>query len=183
MTEEQIRGQYFDWRLGLIGEIYHGREYMNLLRHLDTIPFTYTQPRDGDREADGIDFRYRFGYEQHYDSRVIASCLDNRPCSVLEMMVALAFRCEEQIMADAEYGNRTGQWFWAMIESLDLLDMYDEQFDAQHVDAVVDRFLDRRFSWNGEGGLFTVRNPRRDMRSTEIWYQMCYYLNDISEAS
>jgi len=99
------------------------------------------------------------------------------------MMAALAFRCEEQIMSDAEYGDRTGEWFWAMIESLGLTGMDDEHFNKQFADDVVDRFLDRNYSRNGEGGLFTVQNPRRDMRSTEIWYQMCFYLNDISEAS
>ena len=32
---------------------------------------------------------------------------------------------------------------------------------------------------DGKGGLFTIRNPRFDMRSMEIWYQMNCYLNEI----
>lgn len=167
----------------MIGETHRGRGYINLLRCLDHIPFMYTLPKDGDREGDGVDFRYRFGYEYSYDSRIIASYIDDHPCSVLEMMIALAFRCEEQIMSDVEYGNRTGQWFWSMIDSLGLLNMHDENFDERKVKSVIECFQNREYGRNGKGGLFTVRNPRRDMRSTEIWYQMCYYLNDVSEAS
>lgn len=51
---------------------------------------------------------------------MIASYLDNRPCSVLEMIIALAIRLEEHIMDDPDIGNRTGQWFWDMIVSLGL---------------------------------------------------------------
>ena len=32
--------------------------------------------------------------------------------------------------------------------------------------------------FESEGGLFTVNNGR-DMRRTEIWYQMNYYLSEI----
>ena len=43
---------------------------------------------------------------------MISAYLDNKTCSVLEMMIALAIRCEEHIMDDPDVGNRTGQWFW-----------------------------------------------------------------------
>lgn len=38
--------------------------------------------------------------------------------------------------------------------------------------------MEREYERNGEGGLFTVNNGR-DMRTTEIWYQMNYYLSEI----
>jgi len=39
--------------------------------------------------------------------------------------------------------------------------------------------MDREYSYNGEGGLFAVQHPRRDMRTVELWWQMCWYINTI----
>ena len=50
--------------------------------------------------------------------------------------------------------------------------------DRYFVDQTLERFLERGYGRNGEGGLFTVDNGR-DMRNTEIWYQMNYYLREI----
>lgn len=110
---------------------------------------------------------------------MIASYLDNRPCSVLEMLIALAFRCEEHIMTDPDIGNRMGQWFWNMIVSLGLGSMSDSRFDAAYTDDVISRFMNRKYKRNGEGGLFTVERCKYDMRTVEIWWQMNWYLDSI----
>lgn len=99
--------------------------------------FTYTIALDGNRYDDGIDLRYRFGNEQGYRDNMIASYLDNRPCSVLEMIIALAIRLEEHIMDDPDIGNRTGQWFWDMIVSLGLGSMDDSKFDKAYAIDVI----------------------------------------------
>ena len=109
---------------------------------------------------------------------MIASCLDNRPCSVLEMMVALAIKIEEQIMDDPDIGNRTGLWFWKMIENLGLKNMRDAVIDTDYVEKIIFRFLDRNYQRDGSGGLFIVHG-HGDLRNVEIWYQMLWYLNDI----
>jgi hypothetical protein len=95
------------------------------------------------------------------------------------MMVALAIRCEETIMDDDRIGNRTGQWFWSMIHSLGLTPMTDQDFDAQQVDAIVARFLNRDYEPDGSGGLFTVSDCKYDMRKVEIWCQLSWYLGSI----
>ena len=81
-------------------------------------------------------------------------------------------------MDDPDIGNRTGQWFWSMLVSLGIGAMDDRKFDRYFVDRTLERFLDRGYERNGEGGLFTVNNGR-DMRRTEIWYQMQYHLGEI----
>lgn len=178
MRSDELNNEYFKWMCQLVcGEQYSKTlSYRKLLRYLNRIEFVYIIEMDGNRAADGMDLRYRFGYEQGYSNPMIATCLDNRPCSVLEMMVALALRCEEHIMEDDEIGDRTGQWFWNMVVSLGLGSMTDTRFDPEYVDDVIERFMDRKYERNGKGGLFTVENTRRDMRSIEIWYQMCMYL-------
>ena len=101
------------------------------------------------------------------------------PCSVLEMMVALAMSCEN-IMNDPQIGDRTGQWFWNMIISLGLGSMTDIRFDKEYCLEVIYRFLDREYEPDGKGGLFTIRNCDTDLRNVGIWYQTCWYLNNIS---
>lgn len=180
MTKARMNKLYFDWMYDLVCpvEYTNGRSYRELLRYLNSIDFTYTIPMDGNRAEDGIDLRYRFGYECGHDDLLISNFLDIYPCSVLEMMVALSIRCEDRIMEDPDFGNRTGQWFWTMINNLELDSMTDEYFDDIYVDIVITRLLNREYEPNGEGGLITVDNGY-DMRSVDIWYQMCYYLDEI----
>ena len=109
----QIENQYFDWMCRMVAsKKYKTRFYRELLHFLHGIEFTYTIAMDGNRASDGIDLRYRFGYEEGYDNRLVTHYLDDKPCSVLEMLVALSMRCEETIMSDGEC-DRTGVWFWS----------------------------------------------------------------------
>lgn len=181
MTRKELNNLYFEWMYQLVdGKGYsEGRSYRKLFKHLHKTEFTFSIPMDSNRAEDGVDLRYRFAYEKSYDSRIIATYLDDRPCSILEMMVALSLRCEEHIMDDPDIGNRTGQWFWAMIRNLGLDSMDDSNFDAAYVDDIIDRFLEREYSPNGDGGLFTVKNRSYDLREIEIWYQMCWYMDNM----
>lgn len=173
-----IEEEYFEWICNLICDRGHSKlSYKKLLLYLYDKQFNYIIEMDGNRAADGEDLRYRFGYICGYNDNYISSELDNKPCSVLEMMVALALRCEEHIMEDTNYGDRTSKWFWGMIDSLGLSDMYNDRFNLSYANVIMNRFMNRNYDRNGRGGLFTVKNPEHDMRSTEIWYQMCMYLN------
>lgn len=182
MTRNELIKSYFNWMYELVNsnKRYSKKPtYKKLLRYLNSIDFQYTIPMDANRAEDGVDLRYRFAYEYDYDERLIAEYLDNHPCSVLEMLVALSLRCEEHIMDDPDVGDRIGQWFWTMIVNLELGSMHDDNFDEMYVDEIIDRFHDHLYGPRGEGGLFFVENPQRDMRNVEIWYQMCWYLNEI----
>ena len=178
MTRNELNNEYFDWMYQLVcneGKPY----YRKLLQYLHSVDFEYINPMDGNRAEDGVDLRYRFGYQYSYEGPMIATYLDDRPCSILEMMVALAIRCEEHIMDDPDIGNRTGRWFWIMITNLGLDYMDDDSFVLAEADEVIERFLNREYGRHGEGGLFTIEHCRRDLRTVEIWYQMCWYLDDI----
>ena len=143
------------------------------------IDFTYTISLDANRYEDGIELRYRFGIENDIDAAVIASKLDICPCSVLEMMIALSLRIEDNIMIDLDEGSKSERWFWDMVENLGLLDMTNMYYDPEKVNRIIISLLDRTYSRDGKGGLFTVPNYRYDMRRTEIWYQMMWHLDNI----
>lgn len=150
--------------------------YRKLLMHLHSTEFVFVLPMDENRAGDGVSLRYRFALDQ--DQEELADYLDG-PCSVLEMMIALAIRCEENLMDDLEIGERTGQWFWNMITSLGLGSESDISFDKRYVEDAIERFLYREYEPDGRGGLFTIRNSRRDLRDIEIWLQMNDYIKSI----
>lgn len=175
-----LENEYFDWMYRLVYADAKGPSYRKLLRHLHDVPFRYAVAMDGNRAEDGINLRYRFGDERGIADSIIASCLDGRECSVLEMMAALAVRCEEHIMDDPDIGDRTGVWFREMVESLGLGGMTDGRYDRGLVRERLDRFLDREYGRDGRGGLFTVvRYDHIDMRSKEIWYQAMWHFDEV----
>ena len=176
MTSYELRDEYFEWIFDLVcGNRYSKPfSYRKLLMYLFDTEFRYSIPRDANRAEDGIALRYRFR------SSSGKSVSMNRPCSVLEMMVALSIRCEENIMDDPNIGDRTSQWFWSMVNSLGLGSMSDDRFDINYVENAIERFLDRDYEPNGKGGLFTIRNCEYDLRTVEIWYQLCWYLDSIT---
>ena len=182
MKNEVIDG-YFEWMYHLVCKDVNSLSYRKLLCQLYDTPFEPRIAMDENRAEDGVELRYRFGYEHGLDGATIAGCLDNRDCSVLEMMVALSIRCEEHIMNDPDIGDRTGKWFLDMITNLGLDEMTDERYDKQYVGKVLGRFMDRAYERNGEGGLFTVHHNRIDMRSVEIWYQARWYFDEVLKKS
>lgn len=182
MTRTNIEQEYFEWMYELICDGRYSKEtsYKKLLTYLHDVEFVYSIPKDSNRAEDGEDLRYRFAYEMydHNDRDYVVDCL-SRPCSVLEMMIALAIKCEET-MDDPSVGDRTGQWFWRMIVNLGLGGMYDRRFDIKYVGEVVDRFLRRDYEHDGSGGLFRVKHCEHDMRKFEIWIQMLWMLDTIT---
>lgn len=176
MTRDDIRNEYFYWLVGLVcnGRFSKENSFENLLAYLHETEFVYLIPKDVNRANDGINLRWRFECEEHHSSN------HHGPCSVLEMMVALAVRCEEAIMDNPSYGDRTGQWFWGMIVNLGLGSMSDSNFDRRYVEETVNRFLNREYEPDGRGGLFRVKQCTQDLRDVEIWYQLCWYLDSIT---
>lgn len=171
-----MRDDYFDWLYDIVCK---SDKYKVLCAFLHGQEFTYTIPMDDNRYEDGISLRYRFGYECDLPDYRIADEIDNRPCSVFEMMVALALRMEEDVMACPGL-NRTSEWFEAMIVSLGLEDMTNERFIENRCSRVIVNFLNRDYAKNGQGGLFTVDDMAyRDLRTVEIWYQAIWFLNDV----
>ena len=188
MTRDKLKADYLRWLYQLICRNREERRryanYHKLLEYLHDIQFTSPIEMDSNRADDGINLRYRFGYEYHYDQRYISNNLDTYPCTVLEMMIGLSLRCEENIMSDPDIGDRTGFWFWMMIDNLQLLPMNDDAFDSDYVRYRMLIFLERKYNYNGSGGgLFVVKDPLKDMRRVEIWYQLCWCLNNIIERS
>lgn len=176
--EDRINDDYFEWlcELADVKRFSKHISYRKLLMHLHNIEFTWFVPHDDNRADDGIQLRRTYAISKN-DVELSDYILG--PCSVLEMMVALANRCES-FMDDIAMGNRTGQWFWGMVHNLGLSPMTDDAFERDTVDEIVGRLLNREYEPDGRGGLFTVRNCAHDLRAVEIWSQLSWYLDSIT---
>jgi hypothetical protein len=98
---------------------------------------------------------------------------------MLEFLIGLAGRMAF-IMGEEGNPLHTGYYFWQMIENLRLGKLSDDRFDELNgsffTQEAVDRVLYRTYDRNGRGGLFPLKNPEKDQRGVEIWYQMQEWL-------
>lgn len=171
---------YSDWMRKFVFRNAREREhYGYLLDALDASMFYFSIPMDENRMTDGIDLRYRFAYENGYDNHEVENALrHNSSCSMLEMMVALSIKGDEHILYDFDTGGRADYIFKIMLESLEFENMTNDRFDPGYVEMKINNLLNHNYDYNGYGGLFVVKNPRRDMREVDIWYQMNWYIQD-----
>lgn len=182
-----IEQDYFRWLYDFVCADRYDEQYISyrkLFEHLHDTEFTWMRrrfPLDENRAKDGVDLRRRFilglpDYRNDYDEYMDAL---EGPCSILEMILALALRMEEDTMADPELGNRASYWFWVMLKNLDISTMTDARYDERVVTRALDIFLDREYEPNGRGGLFELRHHSIDLRTVDIWVQANWFMDEI----
>ena len=145
-------------------------EYYEVLSRLYKTAFVAFVKGDQNRAKDGESLRGL------YEDETGESCDIYGDCSVLEMMVALAMRCEEQIMYDPDEGDRTHVWFWEMFSNLGLDELGGNRFDDLKFCDILCHFLGRTYNKNGHNGPFYIPGFEGDMRKIELWYQLGYYI-------
>jgi len=183
MESKKIIESYFQWLVSQVCTRKERKEYNDVLRVLHATTFRFSIERDMNRAADGIDMRSRFADEKGI------SCEERRnaitgPCTVLEMLVGLADRAVFSMIE----GEITGEddemhWiFWVMMSNLGLVGLKNESYSYSKAMKHIDIFLDRKYAYNGEkGALFKVSEPRNDLREVEIWFQMCWFISEITD--
>ena len=101
-------------------------------------------------------------------------------CTVLEMMIALAIRCELDVAGDPSSENRTSHWFDVMLESMGLTQYTGDSYKDDSVANIIWKMQNHDYLPNGEGGLFKIPNGTGfDMTKIEIWSQMNAYISVI----
>jgi hypothetical protein len=94
---------------------------------------------------------------------------------MLEMLVGLSRRLSIQ------GGGEPREWFWHLIENLELEEYNDETpIPQREVDEVLERVIWRLYKKNGRGGLFPLRRTTDDQRRVELWRQLNAYLLERS---
>jgi len=181
MSTGTIDDQYLEWLYGQIGSIRNNdpaRAYWELAKQLYRTRFTWSVYYDDNRAEDGKCLREEFLHVMDFD------ILESDPwltedCTVLEMLIALSRR------AAFESSEEAGDWFWKMIDNLEI--RYPDQVYSNQVQMDVAHklnvFLNRQYQRNGDGGLFPLRNAKRDQRKIEIGFQLEAYLLEGRTAS
>lgn len=170
---------YFDWLVMTVAPHYYQREkYSELLFVLYRTEFYWTIARDRNRAIDGLDLRGK------YERDTGEYCDAEGGCSVLEMLIALAIRCEKELMYDPELGDRTDLWFWMMIENLGLDEfdsgIYEDSpaFFEEEIQYILERFMDRKYGKNGEFCAFPISFFDPNFRKMELAYQLNYFIKE-----
>lgn len=181
---EERYPDYFSWlcEMVCVDGRYTDEAYWILAKALWDTDFTWILPMDESRAKDGEYLRYLYeldGGTDGYDG----------PCTVLEMLVALADRMDS-VLDELDGEKRISLYFWEMIDNLGLSkysdmalmshgDGYDvilEGREREGIDIILEDWMDRRIDYDGTGGLFPLKHPREDQRGVNIWYQCNAYM-------
>lgn len=183
MFNANIVDDYYSWLVSLVNsDDEHNCDcYTSVLGKLFSEKFYWTMDRDENRAIDGIDLRETFCLRNGLTEMDYGLLMESMPdyCTILEMMVALAVRIENDIMANPSYKDRTSKWFWVMMESSGLAYLDDENYFDEDADDIIYPLLNRQYLRDGCGGFFRTRNRAINMRNVEIWYQMNYYVTEL----
>lgn len=178
-----LEDRYLEWLYSQFGAVRNGnpaRSYWQLSITLHAKEFVWLVANDDNRVEDGKSLRDDFIREQGSDG--VTDEWMTLGCSVLEMLVALAFRAADQTEVKPE------QWIEIFFKHLGLLQYTDELYEETDgdvnpdVEEIIERLIYRNYQRNGVGGLFPLNSTRKDQRKVELWYQMSAYIieNDIN---
>lgn len=168
---------YFRWLYSQVGNVRFKNPTMtfwSLTRQLYTKEFVVFVSNDENRAEDGRELRYAFLDENQF-SNADADWL-HRGCSVLEMLIAISRRLTFETEGEPR------EWFWHLIENLDLKRYNDSYFnpgdrqDSAFIDDCLETMIRRTYHYNGRGGLFPLRYPDHNQAQAELWHQMNAYL-------
>lgn len=179
MIHNDIEALYFTWlaTLAFPNETFQ-ENYSKLLTQLYETPYEWdrTQPLDENRYVDGLNLRESFAYKMKLPEDVVHDAIVG-PCNMLEMLCALGVRIDNDIMANPATGYDHGYyWIQEMMRNLGLLRYENNYWDHDAVATIISDFHSKNFAADGLGGLFYIPGSQRDLRTMNVWEQMCYYI-------
>lgn len=182
MDKVEVQKDYYIW----LKSVVNFPEGLDLVSDkLQRTPFVWLVDMDANRAEDGKSMRYWYTYDHNFDEKTRKEVEEylSGPCTLLEMMVALARRIEADIMAEGGIDDRTDEWFRDMLDNLGLLKFDDKHYEENQVDYILNRFMSRKYSEKGDGNIFKNTKKGRakggpHFRDLEIWTQAQIFLMD-----
>lgn len=169
------RDYYFEW---IVAKVKGDPYYISLLKTLYKIP--YEAPLESlnhNRRLAGIRLRDTFRMETRQRHPV-----PSKPCTFLEMMLALAMDMDDKILYERRFGDRYLDWFWHMVDNAGWSTLTDDKWSAEISRDVRERckaIMTGDYNSTGEGGLFPVYNhPEADMRDVDLWRQAFWWIDE-----
>lgn len=174
---------YLDWLKSQVEYFDSAGRHDFLFNRLNQREYYALINRDQNRVEDGLCLRDEFDTFSSVNYPEEDQIVDG-PCSFLEFLVALVRRMNF-IYARVDE-DCTQDLFWELLSNIDLDSMEDEvYFDFGgdlKVDEALDTILERRYSFDGQGNIFPLKNPRHNQTNVEVWYQMNQYITEKLEA-
>jgi hypothetical protein len=171
MPAGTLDDQYLTWLYSQVAEVKtrkSSRTYWRLLKLLFCTEFAWFVPNDDNRAEDGRALRLEWASQTDIE---VDENWETLGCSFLEMLIGLARRLEFETDYDVMF------WFWHLINNMGLLGFNDRSnFVDEDVEDKTSAVIWRTYDPDGNGGLFPLREPERDQRKIEIWYQLSEYL-------
>ena len=156
-----ITSDYYIWLTDGMEDL----DQEGLLSFLFHVEYTYLIPNDRHRELDGLNLRREYCEEEE----VRGEPMDYIPCSVLEMMLALAKRIEVDVLDEPNLNL-----FYRMLDNLSLTSTRSDQWES-----IIFLWLERRFSREGVGSPFPLNRSYCDERREELWSQCMHWLEEF----
>lgn len=136
-------------------------EYTALMKHLYNTRFVYDD-MDYNRAEDALEVKLDGLDEPNF----------------LEFLVSLVIRFVDDRIYNIDEYNQKLHIFLELLVNLNLLQYTDEMYVKEEIDEKLDRFMYRKYKYDGYGGLFPLKNPIENQRKTDIWTQMNSYINE-----
>lgn len=160
--------------------------HLLLLGQLFDTEFVVLVPHDDNRAEDGILLRDIYadniGGPQGLSFLAVegrrvelGEALDPTWCSVLEMMIGVAYRMENEL-AQGDDAKSMAECFEQLVVNLELIHLDDTRFSSKVVSSRLSNLIGRTYGPNGKCSLFPIKG--RDWSQVEIWYQMSEWLVD-----
>lgn len=152
-------------------------DYSLLIECLFRIPFESFHPMDNNRISDAKSMREEIISNEYRTSRIDATVVSDRYISVLEVLIALARRMENDILCDPmEEIDHTSDHFWVFLRNLDIEKYSNDNYKELNIRDKVEKWVRREYGKDGFGSIFPMKKPRNDMRKIEIWDQLGDYV-------
>lgn len=177
----RITDEYLKWLIDLICQgtsKYKYNYYKALLKHLFIRPYHWDILLDENQEVWAYKLR-----EMYEEETGMKPSKDGFPISMLEMMIELAIRMENDMssMKDEDFFEHVSDWFWGMVQSMGLYSNDDSIYNKKKTDMAIDKVLNHGYSYNGKGGMFTLEENFKnvDLRKVDLYYQSQLYMTEL----
>lgn len=147
--------------------------YKRLMSDLYEKTFIYVLDMDENRVYDAYDLRREFLKDCRLDEDTYYWEGD---ASVLEILASLSKRFEIEITGEPG-DDHIERWFWEMLENLGVL-YPDDRYEHGIVEYKLDTWMLKRYTRDGKGSVFPLKNWRYDQREIDMWYQGQLYLSE-----
>ena len=135
-------------------------------------PFEVILDKDSDRISDCLALRGQYFYEIG-----INGDFSNKEVSILELLISLAIRIDNEYIGNPN-DPHPEIIFWEMICNLGLNKFDNSHYNGDKIYRILGNFVSRQYDFNGNGGIFPLKNVCFDQKDVEIVGQMKAYLSE-----